>query len=318
MIERLSLAEWQTFDALHPAPTFFARPAWAMALSETEPGTEPVLLRIRAGRDRAVLLPALCEQRSLIGLRHLNAFPLGGYSCFMHEDGTVADAQSAQRAVKEALRFAHSISVTPWPLGPDLGGRPAATHETGVIDLSNGLEAALANVDGCYRRMAGQAERRGVTCAVSHEPDAAQTYYDLLCESAKRWGIPEPVRRKPLIEALVRYGGKDVEIWFARAEGKAIAGGIVFYGSTEFFFWSAAMLAEYGRLRPSNALNFALLRAASLRGMQWYNLGSSEGLPGVARFKRDLGAQDVRYYEYAFARAPLNVYRTVRRTLARA
>lgn len=318
MIERLTLAEWQAFDALHPAPTFFARPAWAMALSETEPGTAPVLLRIRSGRDRAVLLPVLCEQRSALSLRHLTAFPLGGYSCFMYEDGTMADAESAQRAIREALRYAHSIAITPWPLGPGLAGRPSAVHETGVIDLSNGLDAALAGVDGCYRRMAGQAERRGVTCAVSREPGAAQTYYELLCESAKRWGIPEPVRRKALIEALVRYGGEDVEIWFAHAEGKAIAGGIVFYGSSEFFFWSAAMLAEYGRLRPSNALNFALLRAAASRGMHWYNLGSSEGLPGVARFKRDLGAQDVRYNEYAFARTPLNVYRTVRRTLARA
>lgn len=76
------------------------------------------------------------------------------------------------------------------------------------------------------------------------------------------------------------------------------------------------MLSDYGRLRPSNALNFALLQAAAARGMSWYNLGSSEGLPGVARFKKDLGASAVPYAELTSARAPFKLYRNVRRALA--
>ncbi len=75
------------------------------------------------------------------------------------------------------------------------------------------------------------------------------------------------------------------------------------------------MLAEFGRLRPSNALNFALLHAAAARGMQWYNLGSSEGLPGVARFKKDLGARNIAYREVHFERAQVKVLRSVRRAL---
>jgi CelD/BcsL family acetyltransferase involved in cellulose biosynthesis len=316
MIDRLSIDEWKAFDAAHPAPTFFARPAWALALAEVYPNAVPSLLRIRAHQNPVLLLPVLEMHGGALHLRRLNAFPLGGYTCFMHEDGTPASIDEVQCALNELERFAHSASIVPWPLAPAPRNYAGAQHETAVIDLSNGVDAALANIDGTYRRMAGQAARRGVSCAPANESSAVQTYYQLLCESAKRWGIPEPAERKALIEALVKYGGRDVEIWFARADGKAIAGGVVFYGSTEFFFWSAAMLTEYGRLRPSNALNYALLHAAANRGMQWYNLGSSEGLPGVAHFKRDLGAREIEYREIHLETPPLKMIRKMRRAFS--
>jgi len=59
----------------------------------------------------------------------------------------------------------------------------------------------------------------------------------------------------------------------------------------------------------------ALMRAAAERGMQWYNLGSSEGLPGVARFKADLGARDIPYGEVRTAGLRFTIYSNVRRAL---
>jgi CelD/BcsL family acetyltransferase involved in cellulose biosynthesis len=317
MIERIDIADWLRFDAAHPAPTFFARPAWALAIAEVYRGMQPALLRIRARGCEPVLVPLMESRDPSFPLRHFTAFPLGGYTCFLHEDGTLAQGQALNAALHELSRFAHSAVLIPWPLGPAPAHAGAREHLTAVVDLSDGIENALTRVDGCFRRMAGQAARRGVTCAPAYGAEAVDTYYALLRESAKRWGIPEPVERRKLIEALVRHGGDDVEIWFARAEGQAIAGGVVFYGGQEFFFWSAAMLGEFGRLRPSNALNFALLHAAAQRGMQWYNLGSSEGLPGVARFKKDLGARDVPYREIDLARLSVRVARTVRNALNR-
>jgi hypothetical protein len=49
--------------------------------------------------------------------------------------------------------------------------------------------------------------------------------------------------------------------------------------------------------------------------MSWYNLGSSEGLPGVARFKRDLGADAIPYSEFKLARTPYKLYKRVRRAI---
>lgn len=315
MIQQESIEEWKAFDRATPAPTFFARPAWALSLAQTNPGFKPALLRIRTGDDKNILLPMIQVRGGAMRWREFKAFPMGGYTCFMHEDGTLASAEESNRALNELSRYADAATVIPWPLAPAVHseGRP---HETSVIDLRGGIEAALANVEGIFRRMAGQAQRRGVVCELCSGPDAVERYYAILEDSAKRWGLEAPKISRELLYALRKFGGDDVEIWLARAEGRDIGGGVVFYGSQELFFWSAAMLSDFGRLRPSNALNFALMRAAAARGMLWYNLGSSEGLPGVARFKHDLGTTDVGYTEIELARARFRIYTSVRRAIA--
>lgn len=317
MIERLTIDEWRAFDGAHPAPTFFARPAWAVALSEALGAMEPAPLRVRVHGEAPVIVPTMRMNGGPLQWRGYHAFPLGGYTTFMLEDGSLADEIRVNHAIAEIARYADTATLVPWPLGPRATLlHEGAQHETAVIDLRDGAEAAFANVDGAFRRMAGQAARRGVTCAASRDPHAVDTYYELLEASAKRWGLERPSIPKTLIRLLVEHGGDDVEIWFASAEDRAIAGGVVFYGATEFFFWSAAMLAEFGRLRPSNALNFALIRAACERGMSWYNLGSSEGLPGVARFKNDLGATAVPYRDVVLTRPHFKFYTSVRRALS--
>ena len=316
MIDRLTVAQWIAFDKAHPAPTFFARPAWALSLAEVYPAMQAAALRVRLDDGAWAIVPLMRMHGGALRWREYCGFPLGGYTCFMREDGSLATPEQCDNAVAQLSRFADSATLVPWPLGPVPASTNGASHETAVVDLSNGIDAALSGVEGIFRRMAGQAERRGVACEPSSDPSAVDAYYELLEASAKRWGLERPAIPKALIAALVQHGGDDVEIWFARAEGRAIAGGIVFYGSQEFFFWSAAMLSEFGRLRPSNALNFALMRAAAARGMLWYNLGSSEGLPGVAKFKEGLGARDVPYREVSFARTPFKLYTNVRRALS--
>jgi CelD/BcsL family acetyltransferase involved in cellulose biosynthesis len=317
MIDRISIEQWLAYDAAHPAPTLFARPAWALALARAYPNMQPAPLLVHVHGERAAIVPMMRMHGGALRWREYCGFPLGGYTCFLYDDGTLADELRANHIVSEIARFADSATLIPWPLGPvPTLPNKGAVHETAVVDLREGIEKALAGVDGVFRRMAGQAARRGVVCAPSSDANAVDVYYELLEASAKRWGLERPGIPKSLIAALAEYGGSDVEIWFAHAEDRAIAGGVVFYGSQEFFFWSAAMLADYGRLRPSNALNFALLQAAARRGMSWYNLGSSEGLPGVARFKRDLGADAVAYREISLARTPYKIYRNVRRAMS--
>jgi len=81
---------------------------------------------------------------------------------------------------------------------------------------------------------------------------------ELLVESAQRWGREAPPISRALLEAVLHFGAKDAELWIARFEGEAIAGGIVLYGSQELFFWTAALRTDFGALRPSNALNVAV------------------------------------------------------------
>lgn len=316
MIERLTVAEWQLYDAAHRAPTFFARPGWALALEEAFPALQAAPMRVRLADGHTVIVPLMEARGGRLRWKRYAA-PYGGYTCALEESGGPARPAVAAQAFSVLARTAHQMTIIPYPLEdtPEIGGADRVDHETAVIDVSGGAERALASLAGISRRMAGQALRRGVTCARSCDSDAVDVYYGMLEESARRWGASKPHIPRELLEAVFRHGDEDVEIWFASHEGRRIAGGVVFYGSQEFFFWSAAMLHEFGHLRPSNALNVALIEAAANRKMHWYNLGASEGLPGVARFKRDLGAENVSYAEYRFSHPAYTAYTTVRNSL---
>ena len=305
---------WTALDRV-AAPTFQARPIWARALADSNAALEASPLACTFDDGLTCVVP-LVKVRSRFGWRVYSGMPLGGYTVVLNADGRVADAAHASAAFAAVLASgAHSISITPWPLGDadlnDLAGT-TVKRETSVIDLSGGAEAAIARMDGNSRRMAGQAQRRGVNCEVARGAAAIDAYYAMLEESAIRWGRERPTFPKRLLEALVERGGDDVEIWFAMFEGQAIAGGVMLYGSEEANFWSAAMRSDFGPLRPSNALNVALITAAARRGVRWYNLGESEGLPGVARFKQGLGAATIPYATWRRERPSYALYSALR------
>ena len=307
-------AAWMALDRA-AAPTFQARPIWALALADSNAMLSPGPLACTFDDGLTCIVP-LVKVHSRFGWRIYSGTPLGGYTVVLNADGRVADAAHANAAYAAVLASdAHSISITPWPLGDaeltELPGKPVK-RETSVIDLSGGADAALARMDGNSRRMAGQAQRRGVLCDVARGEAAIDTYYAMLEESAIRWGRERPTFPKRLLEALVDRGGNDVEIWFAVFEGQPIAGGVMLYGSDEANFWSAAMRSDFGTLRPSNALNVALITAAARRGVRWYNLGESEGLPGVARFKQGLGAAVVPYSTWRRVRPAYAFYSALR------
>lgn len=313
MIQSLSLNDWLAFDREHPAPTFFARPAWALALADAMPSVSaaPLLATVDG---RTYLVPTVAPRRTRLRLSEYLAFPLGGYSCVLDlATGAPADAAATTSALRAISRSVDHLRIIPWPLGPapQLQQATVTPHETAVLDCSNGFDAVLANVRGVTRRMAGQAERRGVMCERATIADLPE-YFEILREASVGWGLPKPPVSFELLHAVLERGGDDAQLWFAKLDGAPIGGGVVLLGADELFFWSAAMRRDFGRYRPSNALNLALIRATCERGLRWYNLGASEGLEGVARFKHDLGATDVPYADYSLRRPAFKLYERVR------
>ncbi len=320
--EPLAPNEWRRFDERFPAPTFTARPAWSAAWCDAFPQYQPAPLRCRLSDGARVIVPALCARTSLLRLRAGEALPWNESIVIQNEEnGALAQAAQAACALAHVARREYdSFRVTLWPqcdqAGVDLGGERHA-DETSIIDLSDGADAAIARMDGRSRRMAGQAVRRGVRPYKADAAGAVDAYYGILLQSAQRWGLNEPTIPKNLIEAVVRHGGSDVEIWLADCDGVAAAGGVVLFGSQEMYFWSAAMRAEYANARPSNALNVALLHAAANRGTRWYNMGSSSGLEGVQQFKDRLGAVRVPYVTQVIERRTFAAYRAIAARLRR-
>jgi hypothetical protein len=299
----MDVAEWEAIDRRKPAPTFFARPAWARSVVMTYPrfALAPVWCEFADGSK--VFVP-MVKSRGRLGWSEYFGLPLDKYTAALERDGSLADPARAQAAFAYVLtHLGHSCTLTPWP--PAYGeitipGATGGIRETSLIDLSDGAEAALARMDGNARRMAHQSERRGVICTrETASSEIVDEYYAMLSITASAWDRGAPTFPKQLLDEVVARGGPDVEIWFARFEDRPIAGGVAVFGDQELMFWSAAMLTEFSTLRPSNALNVALIRAAAARGVRWYNLGSSEGCsPGVKRFKEGLGAFSSAYTRF--------------------
>ena len=312
-VDTLPVADWIAFDRAHPAPTFFARPAWALALARAFPHLQPAALQVTLSGERRVLLPA-CTHRGFAGTRHVSAFPLGAYTVALRDDGSVATAADATEAVAAIARAYDSVELNCWPFATfNVAAECAHFVEAAVLDLAGGIDAALVHMDGRFRRTAGQAERRGVRCSIETGPQALEAYYALLAESAARWGLAAPSISRALLDAVAEYGGDDVEFWFARRGADCAAGGVMLYGAQEAFFWTAAMRTEFAALRPSNALNLALINRSVERGAIWFNMGASEGLPGVAHFKKQLGTYAV---PYRVLRTSTGVYRAARKLRA--
>jgi len=317
----MTVAEWEDIDRTAPAPTFFARPAWAHAVNDVHPRITPAPMWCEFADGSRVFVP-MVRSRGRLGWREYFAMPLDTYTAAFENDGRLAGSARAGAAFAYILRhLGHGCQLTPWPpayAGIELPGISGKPRETSLLDLSDGTDAALARMDGKARRMAHQAERRGVICTREISTDqAVDEYWAMLCITAAAWERGVPTFPKKLLEAVVVRGGADVEIWFARYEGKPIAGGLVLFGSDELMFWSAAMLSEFGTLRPSNALNVALIRAAGARAVRWYNLGASTGLPGVKRFKEGLGAFGTSYTKFSSASPGFALYCDLRKLLSR-
>jgi hypothetical protein len=311
------LRAWAQLDEASPAPTFFARPAYAKALQQTYAHLEAAPL-LAQYRGTSYIIPAV-RVRGRMRPRSAEGFPFGGYTCVMRADNAQpADAATAGAVLRDAAAHAGTLSCVYWPLAeqPRLAGFDYNTYETAVIDCGAGLEAALAGMRGVTRRMVGQALRRGVSC-IQHPTDAhgLDVYYAMLQEASAGWGLREPTIPRALLDAVAREGGENVELWFALLDGEPIAGGVVLFGRDELFFWSAAMRREFSRFRPSNALNARLIERACERGVRWYNLGASEGLSGVERFKTDLGAQAVTYHRITARSKTFRAYLALRNVL---
>src|SRR6202030_2329546 len=177
-------ADWEAIDRKVPAPTFFARPAWASAIVHAYPRFELAPTWCELNDGSRVFVP-MVRSRGRLGLSEYFAMPLDKYTAAMESDGRLADPARAEAVFSYILtHMGQSCTLTPWP--PAFGSItiPGITHdarETSLIDLSDGADAALSRMSGNARRMANQADRRGVTCACeAASSEIVDEYYAML------------------------------------------------------------------------------------------------------------------------------------------
>jgi hypothetical protein len=289
LVEPLSRAEWTSSLARLPGYAPFVSPhfldSWAR---EHRTGTRPRPWRItdRSGAWRLAVLAELSTSR--FGTRALIA-PEGGYA-------TAGTGPMPARWLHTLLCSIRSMSTDNVELvldpqdvvGPgDAPGLQVAHEQAWIIDLRVGAEVWLREaLDRRTRRQLALAESNGVVtqrCGAEGLDDFETLYRRELRATPARATYSTRFLRNLLDSGLAT-------LYISRHEGRPIAGGLLLQGGNQALAWIGCFDREQAHLHGNLHRHSVVIRDLCAEGVASYNLGAAPGLPGVACFKRKLGA----------------------------
>jgi lipid II:glycine glycyltransferase (peptidoglycan interpeptide bridge formation enzyme) len=317
-VKSVTTREWQQFVEGLPYYSFFQLPIWAQVHEKTYPNSE-IATKLFTFDDGVQVLVPLVKTRHKFGFESLESLPKGGYG------GLLWDKRPTEGQVQQILEHLLNRRVlrleiypSPWDYenrefleNSGLERRVTFTH---VLELLAGHQWLWENkFDAKSRNSVRRALKNGVTITLANDVAQIRVYYDLYLDSARRWGLSEKeLTLFQFFEDLFRIGGDRVKYYLARYGGKYISGGIIFYDSSSCFYWGAAMLKEYGQYCPNHLIVNKAIEDACARGFRIFNFGSSEGLPGVQRFKETFGAEKIDYEYFIYENPRLRLYRRIK------
>ena len=271
-------------------------PAWRAALAA------PLGLQ---ALDWPGLGTAYCRRR--LGLAQIELAPLGLYAPVSVPVLAPVSApvpapldDFIDRAPRQAARVTLNID----PLDPRrdaLAARAAARgwqvleHRTHLLALDGTPEELRRGYHATKRAQVRRAPAQPCRVECVRGPGRLDEYWPLYAAAAARWGRAGPPYPRALFEALL--ASPAVELWLMHVAGRPACGAVVFVGRRAALYWQgAARIDDQTRASfPMLRLMDALIGSLASRGVPWLNLGASEGLPSVGRFKDELGARVVTY-----------------------
>ncbi|MEX2527299.1 MAG: GNAT family N-acetyltransferase [Gemmatimonadota bacterium] len=256
------------------------------ALASTFSPHPPHLLEVRFQDGARFLIPTVKQVRAMEALSIHVALPLDWEGMPIPLDGELQAAHLhglLQALGGGGLRVHGGGRNSP----PSTG--TVRTHTTHILDLTPGFQELWASrFSGKNRNSCRKAEKSGVTVERRVGPEAFQAYVHLYrnTQVTRQEGDGYP---DALFSALAP--SPFTEVWFAQQGGEVVAGAVFLQGSEDVFYWSGAMDREHQGAAPSNAVLKAAIHHFSEAGVRYLDMGASEGLPGVRRFKESFGAE---------------------------
>jgi hypothetical protein len=264
---------------------------------------DPVL-RSAIGRAAGlqVLEPhGLFEQRRL-GLRRWEWAPYGLYA------PVCADPQRAQALadfLNRAPGRASQVRVQLNPLCPEaarLAERAAAQgwrvlpRQTHLLDLRPGLPALRSGYHATKRNQVAKLVKIDSRIAQARTEADLQPYFEVYAHSLQRWGRggPWPYPQQLFLDLL---HSPAVRIWTHHVQGRLACAVVVLESRHQALYWQGVSRIDEDQkaAHPMVRLMDAVIQDLCVRGVPVLNLGASDGLPQVQRFKEEFGAQPLAY-----------------------
>jgi len=291
----------------------FQQPAWvrAVAAARGRPH-QAVLVQARSEGGPTAWLPGSLHRRA--GLAVFEAMPMAGYGGWIVEgadpsfDTGALTRQWLARSPWPLVVLTATPGARPglpaprpWPLLPATLAhrlRPLAllTHR---LDLAGGDADLLQRARPRMRSYLRQFDRLGFEFSVANDRAALQDCHRCYVAGSQAWRTAVgPRLPEGFFTALA--GEAFAEVWRVRFQGRDIGAALFLRGEGELQYQASGTQRIDAPLSAMEALLWAAGRHHRDRGCRWLNLGASDGLESVARFKQKFGAEPVPYLRVTY------------------
>jgi peptidoglycan pentaglycine glycine transferase (the first glycine) len=300
---KVTCAEWDSFITQHPNAHVLQTAAWGELKSKF--GWEAV--RLISGDCGAQIL-----FKTLPGGLKVGYVPKGpvGHSCEIYDEIDLVSKE--YRAIFSKIEPDHWEPEEIALLARDhksKNSRPIQPQRTVVISLEGSDDDLLGRMKQKTRYNIRLAEKKGIEIESSGD---IRKFHEITKITGQRdqFGVHSLSYYQTLFDLFHPLG--NVELLFARFEGKTIAGVIVFsHGERAWYMYGASTDEERNRM-PTYLLQWEAMKWAKGRGCKQYDLwgipdldeenleleflkkNSHTGLWGVYRFKRGFGGEILR------------------------
>jgi hypothetical protein len=241
-------------------------------------------------------------ERRRLGLRRWEWAPYGLYA------PVCADPQRAEALVQFlnlAPGRASQARLQLNPLCPEAGrlaqqaaaqGWRVLPRETHLLDLRPGREALRRGYHATKRNQIAKPVKIDSRIALARTEADLQPYFEVYDRSLQRWGRSGawPYPRQLFLDLLHSPAAR---IWTHQVQGRLACAVVMLESRHQALYWQGVSRIDEDQKRahPMARLMDAVIQDLCARGVPVLNLGASEGLPQVRRFKEEFGARPAAY-----------------------
>lgn len=240
-------------------------------------------------------------ERRRLGLRQFELAPLGLCAPPCADE---AAARALGVFLREAPRRAVRVRVNLSPFETHAqalistaraAGYRIEPQQTHVLDLDRPLAQIRAGYHATKRTQVRRASVASSVIACTRERTALDAYFEVYAASAQRWGRGDPPYPRALFEALL--ASSCTQLWTHHVAGRLACAMVVLAGRGHALYWQGVshIAPDQKAAHPMARLLDAVVQHLHGQGVARFNLGASQGLPNVQRFKEEFGARPLGY-----------------------
>lgn len=184
------------------------------------------------------------------------------------------------------------------------------------LDLTKSEQEILNQMHPKMRYNINLAQKKGITIRRAHNDDDFVSFWRLVLETAKRDKFKTYSRS--YYEQMLKTVG--IELFIAEYKNNVIAGNIVVFYENQVIYLHGASSYEYRNLMAAPLLQWYQILEAKKLGYKEYDFWGIDETkwPGVTRFKRGFGGEEITYpgaYDLVFKPFWYKTYKLAKRLL---